>query len=176
MRKLLATTVCSLGLAALAVPAAFAQADDPAAARPQSHRQARHHEKRPFSLPSERVEARIAYLKTALEITDAQAPQWNAYAEFLRSQAREKDQRIKSWHERAQRERGPRRREFTAIERIEFAQQHLADALHRLNEQLAVEKPLYEALSPEQKRVADEVLAHGHGRRGFRHEGPRRFS
>jgi len=173
MRNLFATTVLSIGLAALAIPPAIAQSGDAAAAKPQQHRQMRHHKKSAFG-PSQRVEARLAYLKTALNITDAQAPQWNAFADFQRKRAREMEEHMKSWHERAGQE--PRHREFTAIERIEFRQKRLAEALHRLNEQLEVVKPLYEALSPEQKKVADEVLAQHRGRRpeaGFRHRGPR---
>jgi hypothetical protein len=30
-----------------------------------------------------RIEARLAYLRTALKITDAQQPQWNANADVL---------------------------------------------------------------------------------------------
>jgi hypothetical protein len=38
-------------------------------------------------MPFEHVEGRIAFLKAELKITDAQAPQWNAFAETLRSNA-----------------------------------------------------------------------------------------
>src|SRR4051794_24648459 len=37
--------------------------------------------------PSERVEARLAYAKTALKITDAQQPQWESFANVLRKHA-----------------------------------------------------------------------------------------
>jgi len=173
MHKLFTMTVFSLGLAALAVPPASAQSGDPAGARSQDHRSMRHHEKRAFGI-NDRVEAKLAYLKTALKITDAQTPQWNAYADFRRNQAREMEERMKSRRARAGEKRG--HREFTAIERIEFMQSRLAESLHRLNQLLEVEKPLYESLSPEQKKVADEVLApHRHHRAesGFRHRGPR---
>ena len=176
MQKLFAMTVLSLGLAALALPPANAQSGDPAAAKRQDHRPMRHHKDRAFGI-SDRVEARLAYLKTALKITDAQTPQWNAYADFRRNQAREMTERMKSWRARDGEQRG--HREFNAIERIEFMQSRLAESLHRLNQLLEVEKPLYESLSPEQKKVADEVLApHRHHRAesGFRHRGPRHDS
>ena len=127
-----------------------------------------HHEKRPFSQPTERVEARLAYLKTALKITDAQQPQWDAYAGFLRNEAAEREKRMGEWHARWA--RGGEKREHhrpTAIERIEREQQFHAAAIHRLNAQLEVEKPLYAALSSEQKQVADQVLG-SHGRGGMR--------
>jgi hypothetical protein len=75
---------------------------------------------------------------------------------------------------------GARRAEapqVTAIERLERAQQRTAERSARLNEVLAAAKPLYASLSPEQKQVADGMLAHrGHGgqRQHFRgmHGGP----
>src|SRR5262245_45184860 len=41
----------------------------------------------PMMNPSQHVEGRLAFLKTELKITDAQAPQWNAYADALRANA-----------------------------------------------------------------------------------------
>src|SRR3954451_23349317 len=38
-------------------------------------------------MPTEHVEGRIAFLKTELKITDAQLPQWNAFADALRNGA-----------------------------------------------------------------------------------------
>ena len=45
-------------------------------------------------MPSDMVEARIAYAKTALKITDAQTQQWNAVADVLRKQAKARDAEI----------------------------------------------------------------------------------
>ena len=157
MRKLIMSTLVSLGIAGATVPLAFGQTTSPADAGPQGHHEPRHqHEKRPFSLPSERVEARLAYIKTALKITDAQQSQWNAYAEVLRKQAREMDQRIQSWQSR--RRRKSKEHEPTAIDRLQRAQEFLAAASAKLSELLAVEKPLYAALTRDQQLVADEVL------------------
>jgi hypothetical protein len=64
----------------------------------------------------------------------------------------------------------------TAIERLEKAQAFRASAVARLDQFLAVPKPLYAALSPEQQKVADVVLNRRgqsmekpsmHGRGGF---------
>ena len=63
-----------------------------------------HEGKHAFTKPSERIEARLAYIRTALKITDAQQAQWNAFAETLRNQARSADQRMQEF--RAQREPG----------------------------------------------------------------------
>jgi len=164
MRKSIISTLVTLSLAAAAVPLAVAQSAAPSAA-PQRHAQSA------FRLPSERVEARLAYVKTALKITDAQAPQWNAYANVVRKHAQQADQRMQE--RRARMAQGAERKRTTAIERLERRQQFLTTALARSSERLTVQKPLYAALSAEQQRVADEVFApRGHrGQRGGRHHG-----
>ena len=164
MNKLLTSTLISIGLAA-AVPFAMAQTPAPGANAPQRHHMQRDHEgKRPFSLPSERVEARLAYLKTALKITDAQRSQWDAFAGVQRKHAKSADERIQA--RRAKMAQQSKDAKPTAIDRLERRQQMLAVQSQHLSELLAVEKPLYAALSPEQKQIADRVLASrgGHGK------------
>jgi hypothetical protein len=57
---------------------------------------------------------------------------------------------------------------------MEFAQKRLAASSARLDETLTAAKPLYAALSPEQQKIADELLA-SRGHRGpGRHGGHRR--
>lgn len=166
MRKPIISTLVTLSLAAAAVPLAMAQSADPSAG-PQRPAQAQP----AFRLPSERVEARLAYTKTALKITDAQAPQWKTYANVVRKQAKQADQRMQE--RQARMILGGERKSATAIERLERRQQFLTAALARSNELLTVQKPLYAALSTDQKQVADEVFAprshRGHHRGGGRH-------
>jgi LTXXQ motif family protein len=125
--------------------------------------------------PGDRVEARLAYVRTALKITDAQQPQWNAFAGTLRKMAAERGKRMQElrarWQERKQAMKEGKH-EFqrpSVIERMERAQQRHAEAVTRLNELLAVEKPLYDSLSAEQKKIADEVLVPHRRRGGFEH-------
>ena len=174
MNKLITSTLVSIGLTAAAVSLATAQtANPPATGGAQTQHGPRHeHAKRPFSKPSERVEARLAYLQTALKITDAQKPQWDAFANTLRKQAGERDQQMQERHARMA--QGGEQRKPTAIERLEFRQKHFAAAAASMNEQLAVQRPLYAALSAEQKQVADEVLARRGRHGGFRHHGGER--
>jgi len=93
MNKLILTSLVSAGLVA-AIPPAITQAPNteggPQAGQ-YAHRQA--HERRAFRSPVDRAEARLAYLKTALKITEAQETQWNAFADVRRKQARETAQR-----------------------------------------------------------------------------------
>jgi hypothetical protein len=159
---------------AAAIPLmASAQAAKPAAegaAAPQAtHPHAmQHHKERAFSLPSERAEARLAYVKTALKISGGQEAQWNAYADVMRTLARERDERVKS--RRAGMKGGMHHRSKpTAIERLERQQAFHAAAVVRLNAILPAQKALYAALTQEQKGVADEVLSsRGPGMPGHR--------
>jgi LTXXQ motif family protein len=164
MRKTIISTLVTLSLAAAAMPLAVAQSATPSAARERPA-----HSQSAFK-PSERAEARLAYVKTALKITDAQAPQWNAYANVVRKQAQQADQRMQERRSRMAAAQGAERKRPTAIERLERRQQFMKVALERSGERLAVQKPLYAALSPEQQRVADEVFA-PRGQRGGHHRG-----
>lgn len=156
MNKALAGALLTIGLSSGS--SVHAQTDAASAAQPPARHGMRHHDgKRAFTQPSERVEARLAYIRTALKITDSQQAQWNAFAETLRKQAGGADQRMQEF--RAQREQRATREKPNAIARLEQEQQRHAAAATRINERLAVQRPLYAALSAEQKAVADEVLA-----------------
>lgn len=175
MKKLIVGTLVGASLAAAAAPLLLAQSAASSTDKPQAERFAhRHgHGKRAFRMPSERIEARLAYLKTALKITDKQQAQWDRFAETLRQQARTDDDRIKAL--RAQREQGVKHVRPTAIERMERRQARLTAGAERLGQMLAAAKPLYAALSPDQQQIADELLAH-RGHDTFRRHGWRRRS
>ena len=155
MNKQLGTALVCVCIAAFAASAAVAQTasspDSQSASGPGNRFAAR-----AFARPTERVEARLAYIKTALKIADAQQPQWDAYANLVRKNAQDMEQRFKSRQAGAQGR--PRHQHPNAIERLERAQSFHADAVTRINQLLSVEKPLYAALSPEQQKVADVVL------------------
>jgi hypothetical protein len=132
-------------------------------------------ERRALRMPSERMEARLAYVRTALKITDAQQAQWETFANVLRKQARDMDQRVQSRMEQ-RREAGsqrPERPQVSAIERLERQQQRLAQRSSRLDEVVAAAKPLYAAFSPEQKQIADQMLSREGQRRGHQGGGHR---
>ena len=165
MNKLFATSLVALSLAA-AFPAVQAQSADPAGA-PAGTSMHRSHER--ALKPGDRVEARLAYIRTALKITAAQQPQWDAYAGVMRKHAAAMDNRVQERRAMMEKGAGERNRP-TLIERQERQRARLTTAVQFLDERLAVEKPLYAALSPEQQRVADEVLSPrgrgGHGGQG----------
>jgi len=123
----------------------------------QAERPAQRHD---FAM-SRHVEGRIAYVKTELKITDAQTPLWNKVADAMRANAKAMDDVI------ASAKRDPNAPEPTAVERLEL-RSRLATVRAQGSEQLlAAFKPLYENLSPEQRKSADELLErhrHGHHR------------
>jgi hypothetical protein len=122
--------------------------------------------------PSERVEAHLAYIRTALKITPAQQSAFDAYASVKRKHATEMDKRFEERRARmAQAPAGATRPSF--IERRERQRERLVTATQRFDELLAVEKPLFAALTPEQQQVAGEVLGGGGRRHGGHHRGGR---
>jgi hypothetical protein len=112
---------------------------------------------------AERVEARLAYIRTALKITDAQSAQWDSFASVMRKHAADRDQRMAQFREkRAQRTPGAERTQrpsFSAIDRMEFMQKRMSERSARLSEVIAAAKPLYAALSPEQQQIADSMIS-----------------
>ncbi len=166
MRKsLLSVLIATTVLAGAAAPSlVYAQATAPNAATQAQPRQERH---RP--LPSERIDARLAYLKTALKITPQQEPQWNALAEVLRQQARARDADVQQMRARRDTAAQNPQQQPSAIDRLEQRQQRLAKASAQLDDVVKAARPLYAAFSPDQKRVADDLLDRGgHGHR-FHH-------
>lgn len=166
MNKWITGSLVSIGLAA-AAPLAVAQTAEQVAQAPQQRHAQRHQQgERAFSRPSERIEARLAYFKTALKITEAQQPQWDAFANVLRKHAKAADERFQKRRERMA--QGGERARPNAIARMELRQQRMAAASARLGEVLEAGKPLFAALSSEQQQVADQLLApRGQGK--FRH-------
>jgi hypothetical protein len=150
----LAATVIALG-AALAVTPAPAQTPSGAPAAVQA----------PAERPS-RIEGRIAFLKAELKITAAQEAGWAAVAEAMRENDRA--MRAIMREARATRDRAP-----SAIERLELRQRMSAGFSESTGRFLAAFGPVYQSMSDDQKRVADELVGrfrhrgghHGHERR-----------
>lgn len=149
---------------ASAMPAAIAQTASPQARGPHASHAKDHHAKR--QLPSERIEARLAYIQTALKITDAQKPQWETFAATLRKQARDADTR--ALERRTQTADRSKQQQVSSIERLEKRQRMMAAGAQRMNELIAASKPLYATLNPDQKQIADSLLSPRHGKGGHK--------
>ena len=94
---------------------------------------------------SSRIEARIVKLKADLKITEAQAAAWNRFADSLRQFAKSMDE---THRQKAMSDEALPARLAAAEKAIE---EHLK-SMKALDEAL---KPLYAALSDEQKKIAD---------------------
>jgi hypothetical protein len=103
-------------------------------------------------MPSDRIEAEIAYLKTALKITPEQAGQWNALADVLRSMAKHRDAKILDM--RAHLEGRPP----DPISALERRQLGLAEEARDVSDLIAAAKPLYANLNDDQKKASVELL------------------
>ncbi|MGH6995458.1 MAG: Spy/CpxP family protein refolding chaperone, partial [Stellaceae bacterium] len=140
-----------VGLGGLTAAApAFAQAAAPApdtatpalpAATPPMH--AHHRSAEQF------VAGRIAFLKAELKITPQQEAQWNKVAEAMRLNAKAIDAA------RAQKAEGPR----TAVQALEGRNRFAETMAKNTERMLAAFRPLYQNLSPDQQKMADEILA-----------------
>lgn len=126
--------------------------------------------------PSQHVEGRLAFLKTELKITDAQAPQWNAYAEAVRANAKRMAELMNEMMSSGMMMGGPgmmgqgmmgqgmmmQGQSGTVMslpDRMNRAEQHMAGHMEMLE---AIKEPttqLYSVLSDEQKRIADQILS-----------------
>jgi protein CpxP len=123
-------------------PLRVAQATAPAA--PSGSAPAK---KRPS--PTERVDARIKSLHDRLKITSAQEPQWNAVAQVMHENAQTMEQAIQQRHQT---------QNMTAIDDLK-AYQAIAQAhLQNVQKLIPPFQALYDTLSPEQKKAADDAF------------------
>jgi hypothetical protein len=137
----------ALGTAAASLPGvAFAQA-----AAPQAQTQA---QERPS-----RIEGRIAYLRTELKITDAQAPLWEKVATVLRENDKARRDAFTAM-------RGARDQKPTALERLDRRQKMAEQQAASTAKLRTALEPLYAAMTDEQKKDADQLLAGGDRHRG----------
>jgi hypothetical protein len=99
---------------------------------------------------AEHVEGRLAFIKAELKITDAQQPQWNAFADAVRANARAmKDMAMPMMGQEAQ----PR----TLPERLAQHEKMVSLHLESLQQLKSAVDPLYAVLSDEQKETADAL-------------------
>ena len=101
--------------------------------------------------PLRHVEGQLAYWEAELKVTDAQAPQWNAFADAFRSSATQFREAI----EQLPNASGA----VTAPELIERRVARLTAELDAMKPVSATVKELYAVLSDDQKKTADELMA-----------------
>jgi hypothetical protein len=121
-------------------------------------------------LPGAMVEAHLAFLKTALKVTEAQTPAWNAVAEVLREQAKRRDADMMARHKARQDAVQPP----DLLEMLQDRQRMDVIEADDLSKLLIALRPFYGALSAEQKETASHLFPQGHSGPGMgRPPGPR---
>jgi hypothetical protein len=98
------------------------------------------------------VEGRIASLKTELNITDAQKPQWDRFADALRATAKSMNGMF------GQMRMMPSETQATLPARLDHQQEMLSAHLTALKTLKDALDPLYASFSDEQKKVADKLM------------------
>jgi hypothetical protein len=105
-----------------------------------------------MSMMAGHVEGRLAFLKTELKITDAQLPLWNAVADAIRANAKSMSEMMSGGM------MGSSQTTATLPEKLALREKMMTTHLEAFRRLKAAVDPLYAALSPEQKKSADELL------------------
>jgi hypothetical protein len=137
----------------------------------------------PMMDPSQHIEGRLAFLKTELKITEAQTPQWTAYAEALRANAKRMGQLMTEMMSSGMMSQGMMNygmmmgnqgmmmqgqpgtmmqgqsgAMMRLPDRLNWAEQHMAAHMEMLQAIKGPTEQLYAVLSDEQKRIADQLM------------------
>lgn len=103
----------------------------------------------------QRIEGRIAFLRTELRITPAQEPAWDAFAATLRTDAQNMHDMTKETRGMAS---GMKQSPVSMLARLERHETMLKAHLDHLQRIRTTLKPLYESLDDDQRRSADELI------------------
>jgi hypothetical protein len=102
------------------------------------------------------IEGRIAYLRTELKVTDAQAEAWNGFADALRANAKKLAEVRASMMSGSG---GGQQQAPTMADRLDRQEQWLLARLDGTRTMKSAFAKLSESLSDEQKKTADDLLA-----------------
>ena len=108
--------------------------------------------------PTAMLEARMAYVKSALKITAAQEPAWNKYSAAVKAQAA----KMKAARTTAV-QAAPTSAPDKMLYHMDQMGTHLIDMKSFVSNEV---KPFYDQLTAEQKTIADKVLGRPHPRMG----------
>lgn len=140
-------------------------AQHPGAHQPMMQGQRDQHHRFDFTA---RAEARIAYVKAELKITPAQEPAFDKYAQVIRDNAATTQKTFQDM-------RSHRGQNMTALDRVDERAKMAQMRDQEEQQYLAAFRPLYGSLSPDQKKVADDLATphhhFGHDGRGGPHRG-----
>ena len=101
------------------------------------------------------VDGRLAYLKSELNITDAQLEAWNGYAEAVKARVKVMQEMRLGMMDAMQ--------NGNAIERMDARINGMTAMLDVMKALKPATEKLYTALNPEQKKIADQLIGHDCG-------------
>ena len=107
----------------------------------------------PSSPAEQHVEARIKQLHGQLKITAAEETQWNQFAQTMRDNAHDMDE--------AAEQRSQQFATMTAVDNMQSYEKLAEDHVQHLQKLIPAFQALYDAMSPEQKKTADQVFRAG---------------
>jgi hypothetical protein len=99
----------------------------------------------------DRVEGRLAFIKTELKITEAQTAAWNQLAEAIRAAAKNHNARMQAILSRQEKLK-------TLPERLDAHEQLMSARLDETRQIKGSLNALYAVLSDEQKKEADDIV------------------
>lgn len=102
------------------------------------------------------IEGRLAFLKTELNITDAQLQAWNNFANVMRSSVQDASHSMPGMGGSTMGQ--PDGGSIDLMAKMAAREKVLSQELDRVKKLEAAAQPLYSALSEEQKKTADELL------------------
>ena len=102
-------------------------------------------------MPFDHIEGRIAFQKAELGITDAQLPQWNAFADAMRNGAKGMQTAMATAMQAGM--------PATAPARMDAMVQMMSAHLDAMKATTTASKALYAVLTDAQKKTADELMA-----------------
>jgi len=105
---------------------------------------------------ADHVEGRIAFLKAELKITDAQMPQWSAFADALRANAHRMSGMPAMMMQGGMMGQGGA--SVTAPDRFDRMEKMMSAMLEAVKGTKAALTPLYAVFTEEQKKVADQLI------------------
>jgi LTXXQ motif family protein len=99
------------------------------------------------------IDGRLAFLKTELKITAEQEQVWNDYADTVRANAKSMKEQCEEMKEAKGEDKRP-----PLPERLDLRTKMMEARLDALRAKSKALKPLYDALSDDQKKTADELI------------------
>ena len=166
MKRALLTTLAIAGSLAVAVPA-FAQQGGPGGGPQGPGGPGRGDPGQGFARMCDNQDARLAgmlaFAEKKLKITDAQKEAWTKFADQARASQTPVQTACTTLKDKP--------KPANAIERLERMDTLMTARQQQMHQMLPAIKEMYAQLTPEQQKVADEMLNRGPGRGGMRGHG-----